>query len=131
VPLHPVPIFSEIEGSATGGFFHSSGLDKHRGVRTMSVILINPFEVPEGKEEEALAFWERVAEFMRQQPGYISTRLHGAVVGWARFRYINIAEWESVEHFENVMNSVEFKNLVGPYMTKFPHYPGLYEVIRT
>lgn len=36
----------------------------------MSVALINPFEVPEGKEEEALAFWERVAEYMRKQPGF-------------------------------------------------------------
>ncbi len=30
-----------------------------------------------------------------------------------------------------VMNSEDFKNLVGPYMDKFPHYPGVYEVIRT
>jgi heme-degrading monooxygenase HmoA len=97
----------------------------------MSVILINPFEVPEGKEEEALVFWEKVADFMRQQPGFISTRLHKAIVTWARFHYINIAEWESVDHFEKVMNSKDFKNLVDPYMEKFPHYPGVYEVIRT
>ena len=97
----------------------------------MAVILINPFEVAEGKQDDALAFWEKAADFMRQQPGYISTRLHSAVVPWARFHYINVAEWESIEHFENMMNSEEFKNLVGPYMKEFPHYPGLYEVIRT
>ena len=97
----------------------------------MAVILINPFEVPEGKEEDALAFWEKAADFMRRQPGYLSTRLHKSIVSWARFHYINIAEWESVEHFENVMNSEEFKNLVGPYMKEFPHFPGVYEVIRT
>ena len=97
----------------------------------MAVILINPFEVPEGKEEEALAFWEKAADLMRRQPGYISTRLHKAIVPWARFHYINVAEWESVDHFENVMNSEEFKNLVGPYMNEFPHYPGVYEIIRT
>ena len=55
----------------------------------MSVTLINPFEVPEGKEEEALAFCDRVAEYMRKQPGFISTRLHKAVVPWARFYLIN------------------------------------------
>ena len=27
--------------------------------------------------------------------------------------------------------SEEFKNIVGPYMTEFPHYPGVYEAIRT
>jgi len=58
----------------------------------MSVILINPFEVPKGKEEEVLAFWEKVAEYMRDQPGFISTRLHKALVPWARFHLINIAE---------------------------------------
>ena len=39
--------------------------------------------------------------------------------------------WESVDHFENVMNSEEFKNLVGSYMKESPHYPGVYEIIRT
>ena len=42
---------------------------------------------------------------MRQQPGYISTRLHKAIVPWARFHYVNVAEWESVDHFEKVMNT--------------------------
>ena len=97
----------------------------------MAVVLINPFEVSEGKEEDALSFWEKVADYMREQPGFISTRLHKAVVPWARFHLINVAEWESIDHFESVMNSEEFKNLVGPYMKKFPHYPGLYEVIET
>ena len=97
----------------------------------MAVVLINPFEVPEGIEEDALAFWEKVADYMRKQPGFISTRLHKAVVPWARFHLINVAEWESIDHFESVMNSGEFKDLVGPYMKKFPHYPGLYEVIKT
>ena len=96
----------------------------------MSVILINPFEVPEGKEDEALAFWERAADFMKERPGFISTHLHKALVPWARFSLINVAEWESVEHFESVMNSEEFKRLTEPYMEVFPHYPGLYEVVR-
>lgn len=97
----------------------------------MPVTLINPFEVPTGREAEALDFWEKVAAFMKQQPGFISTRLHRALVPWARFQLINLAEWESVEHFEAVAQSREFQELVGPYMEVFPHYPGLYEVIRT
>lgn len=72
-----------------------------------------------------------VAEFMRKQPGFVSTRLHESVVPWARFHLINIAEWESVEHFESAIFSDEFKALTGPYMEEFPHFPGLYEVVRT
>lgn len=97
----------------------------------MSVTLINPFEVPEGKEEEALAFWDRAAEYMRKQPGFISTRLHKAIVPWARFHLINVAEWRSKEDFEAAINTDVFKQLTEPYMEIFPHYPGLYEVIRT
>jgi heme-degrading monooxygenase HmoA len=97
----------------------------------MSVILINPFNVPEGKEEEALAFWELGADFMRKQPGFLSTRLHKAVVPWAHFKPINVAEWESIEHFNAAGNSSEFKDLTAPYKELFPHYPGLYEVVRT
>jgi len=97
----------------------------------MSVTLINPFEVPKGKEEEALAFWDRVADYMRKQPGFISTRLHKAVVPWARFYLINIAEWQSVERFETATSTEEFKKLTEPYMEVFPHYPGLYEVAGT
>lgn len=96
-----------------------------------SVILINPFEIPEGREDECLAFWEKAAEYMRKQPGFISTRLHRAIVPWARFSLINMAEWESVEHFESAINHEEFKKLIAPYMEICPHFPGLYEVIRT
>jgi heme oxygenase (mycobilin-producing) len=95
------------------------------------VILINPFEVPQGKEDECLVFWEKAAEYMRRQPGFISTKLHKAVIPGARFHFINVAEWESLERFQKAVENEEFKDLVAPFMTVFPHYPGLYEVIRT
>ena len=95
------------------------------------IILINPFEVPAGREDECLAFWERAAEYLRRQPGFIFTRLHKAVSPEARFHFINVAEWESAEHFQTAIESEAFKELTAPYMEIFPHYPGLYKVIRT
>lgn len=95
-----------------------------------TVTLINSFEVPQEEILEAVAFWEKIAVYMKKQPGFISTKLHKAVVPWARFQLVNIAQWESAEHFEAVANSEEFKQMVEPYMEVFPHYPGLYEVIR-
>ncbi len=96
-----------------------------------TVILINPFEVPKGREDECLAFWEKAAAYMKRQPGFISTRLHRAISPEARFYFINVAEWESAEHFQKAVGSEEFKRLTEPYMAVFPHYPGLYEVFRT
>jgi heme-degrading monooxygenase HmoA len=95
------------------------------------VILINPFEVPKGKEDTALKMWEKAAEYMKKQPGFISTKLHRALSPDARFHLINIAEWESAEKFQAAINSDEFKRLTENAMVEFPHYPELYEVIRT
>jgi heme oxygenase (mycobilin-producing) len=41
----------------------------------MTVTLINPFEVPKGKEDDALAYWERCDAIMKKAPGFISTHL--------------------------------------------------------
>ena len=95
------------------------------------VILINPFAVPAGKEEACLAFWETAAEFMRRQPGFISTRLHEALSPQAKFHFINVAQWESAEHFQTAVDSERFNELTAPYMELFPHFPGLYKVVRT
>ena len=96
-----------------------------------TLILINPFEVPAGQEEAALKFWEQAAEYMRRQPGYISTRLHKAISPGVRFTYVNIAEWESAEHFQAAISRDEFKKLTERSQERFPHYPALYTVIRT
>ena len=84
------------------------------------VILINPFEVPAGEEEAALRFWEQAAEYMRRQPGFISTRLHKALSPDARFTYVNIAEWESAEHFQSAISSEEFKKATEGSQERFP-----------
>jgi hypothetical protein len=39
----------------------------------MSVVLINPFEVPEGKESEALALWDRAQKLINGRSGYYAS----------------------------------------------------------
>ncbi|MGB1010014.1 MAG: antibiotic biosynthesis monooxygenase family protein, partial [Thiolinea sp.] len=41
-----------------------------------SVTLINPFEVPADKFDATVSMWEQARDFLKQQPGYISTQLH-------------------------------------------------------
>ncbi|MGA8139793.1 MAG: antibiotic biosynthesis monooxygenase family protein [Desulfobaccales bacterium] len=69
-----------------------------------NVVLINAFEIQKGREDECLKFWEKVAEFIKRQPGFISTKLHRTIIPGTRFPLINMAEWESVEHFEKAIN---------------------------
>jgi heme oxygenase (mycobilin-producing) len=96
-----------------------------------NVILINPFEVPAGREDECLAMWDEVAEYLRKQSGFVSTKLHRSFSPDARFRFINVAEWESQEQFQQAMASDGFRRLSAGISEAFTSYPGLYEVIRT
>jgi heme-degrading monooxygenase HmoA len=95
----------------------------------VSVILINPFEVPEGTDDDQfLRGWERAANYMREQPGFVSSRLHRSLAPDARFRFINIAEWESPQSFQAAVGSEEFREIAGggPLGS-----PALYEVVRS
>ena len=95
----------------------------------MTVILINPFEVPESTaDDDFLRGWERAAEYMREQPGFVSTRLHRALAPDARFRFINVAEWASPQDFQAAVGSERFREIAmeGP-----PGSPALYEVVRS
>ncbi len=93
-----------------------------------NVILINPFEVPLDRGDDFLAGWSQAAEYMRRQPGFEGTRLHRALSADARFGFVNVAEWESPEHFRSAVTSPEFAEITkgGP-----PGNPSLYEVVRT
>jgi heme-degrading monooxygenase HmoA len=95
------------------------------------VTLINPFEVREGLEGDALAYWDKAAAHLRAQPGYRWTRLHRSITPGARFLYVNIAEWESAAHFGAAVGSDAFTRLTGLDAERFPHYPALYEIIRS
>ena len=96
---------------------------------TMTVILINPFEVPEGTpDDDFLRGWQRAADFMREQPGFVSTRLHQALAPDARFRFINVAEWNSPQDFQAAVGTEQFREIAmgGPLGS-----PALYEVVRS
>ena len=92
----------------------------------MSVTLINPFEVDQGMEDEFMRNWQEAADYMKGQPGFIGTRLHRALAPNARFQFINVAEWESPQHFMSAVQTPEFQA-----MSKGspPNYPGLYQVV--
>jgi antibiotic biosynthesis monooxygenase (ABM) superfamily enzyme len=89
--------------------------------------LINCFEVPVEEDERFLALWQQADELLRSRGGYRSTRLHKALGPQARFRYINVAELDSVETWQSVIGSPEFRAL-SAQMADFHPSPGLYTV---
>lgn len=94
------------------------------------VTLINVFTVPAGKEAEALAFWDAGAEFLRSQPGYVSTALHRAILPGARFSLINVAKWESVDAFQKATAAMRANAGIKP-VDGLTFDASLYEVVRS
>jgi heme oxygenase (mycobilin-producing) len=58
------------------------------------VVLIDPFEVPEGEDGAFLAAWDAARATLAQQRGYLGARLHRAAAP-ARFRFVEVARWSS------------------------------------
>jgi heme oxygenase (mycobilin-producing) len=90
------------------------------------VILINAFEVPQGKDDAFLDGWGRQREFLSAQPGYLSSRLHRSLLPEADFRFVNVAFWESQQAFRDATSQPEFRAAPVP----FRFHASLYEVVR-
>lgn len=73
-----------------------------------SVILINKFNVAQGKVEQFLKDWRDEATNFKQQPGFISTQLHKGIGKSSVF--INYAVWESIEHYKKAINKILFSS---------------------
>ena len=97
--------------------------------RDERVILINTFTVPVGKVEEAIGMWEKARDFLKNQPGYLSTKLHRSLSADAKYQLINVAEWQNVETFKAATKLMrEEANL--PRIKGLSISPFLYKVIR-
>ena len=93
-----------------------------------NLILINPFEVPPHVDDDQfLAGWERAADLLRDRPGFAGTRLHRAISPQARFRFVNVAEWQTAQQFQAAVTDDAFTRLA---QNSPPNYPSLYEVVR-
>ncbi len=78
------------------------------------VLLVNKFEVNADEVDQFLSAWADDASYFKRQPGYISTQLHRGIAGSCVF--LNVAVWESVDHFRQAFSKPEFRE-------KLSHYP--------
>jgi heme-degrading monooxygenase HmoA len=90
-------------------------------------VLINPFEVDEGADEEFLAGWHRACGLLARQAGYLGTRLHRSLAP-ADFRFVNVARWADPAAFAAALQQPAFQEAAAAM--PFPTHPALHEVIR-
>ena len=88
------------------------------------VVLVNLFQVAEVDIPALLKAWEADANWMKQQPGYISTQLHQGIAGSNVF--MNYAVWESVAHFRAAFTHPEFKKSLDHYPPSAVASPHLF-----
>jgi heme-degrading monooxygenase HmoA len=88
------------------------------------VILFNLFRVAEADVPALLKAWAQDAEWMKRQPGFISTQLLQAIAGSAVI--LNYAVWESVAHFRAAFNHPDFKAALEQYPSSTVSSPHLF-----
>ncbi len=88
------------------------------------VVLVNIFQVAVGDVPALLQAWESDAQWMKRQPGYISTQLHQGIAGSTLF--MNYAIWESVAHFRDAFTHPEFQQALGQYPSTAVASPHLF-----
>ena len=106
-PLDPnVPIFQQL------------------GADVSPVILVNVFDVAEKDIPALLEAWTADANWMKRQPGYVSTQLHRGIAGSTVF--LNYAVWESVAHFRAAFNHPDFTQALEQYPSSAVAAPHLF-----
>jgi len=99
-------------------------IDRQLGEDLAPVILINLFTVDPGDVEALLRAWEHDANWMKRQPGYISTQLHRGIAGSCVF--LNYAVWESVAHFRAAFTHPDFHSALASYPSSAVAQPHLF-----
>ncbi len=88
------------------------------------VVLVNIFHVAAADIPALMEAWEADANWMKKQPGYISTQLHQGIAGSNVF--MNYALWESVAHFRAAFTHPEFMDALGRYPSSAVASPHLF-----
>lgn len=88
------------------------------------VVLVNLFTVAAADVDPLMAAWESDANWMKRQPGFISTQLHRAIGGSCMF--MNYAVWESVAHFRAAFAHPDFVAALAAYPSSAVAQPHLF-----
>lgn len=99
-------------------------IQQQLGETLAPVVLINVFTVDPKDVDALLDAWTHDANWMKQQPGYISTQLHRGIGGSCVF--VNYALWESVAHFRQAFTHPDFISALAAYPSSAVALPHLF-----
>lgn len=100
-------------------------LERQLGNDVSPVVLVNIFTLAKDDEKAFLEVWKDDADFMKRQPGFISTQLHRAV--GESPTYLNYAVWESMADFRAAFTHPDFVAKLSAYPSSAVAIPHLFQ----
>jgi len=102
-------------------------IQQQLGETIAPVVLINVFTVDAKDVDALLDAWVDDANWMKRQPGYISTQLHRGIGGSCVF--LNYALWESVARLRQAFTHPEFMGALAAYPSSAVASPHLFSKV--
>jgi len=79
--------------------------------------------------ENFMNAYDRANDYLKAQPGHVSTTLHRAMSANAPFRFVNVAKWKTVDDFRKATQSNEYQEASG-WLGAYPVYAAAYDTVR-
>jgi heme-degrading monooxygenase HmoA len=100
-------------------------------MKTRPITLINLFDVRASDVDHFLDEWRERGQYMGQQPGFRSLRLHRALDPDSRFQLVNVAEWDSAEALHAAISQDFFQQSAQRSVQEFAvaAHPAIYRVV--
>jgi heme-degrading monooxygenase HmoA len=102
-------------------------IERQLGVDAAPVVLVNVFTLDAADDRAFLQVWQDDADFMKRQPGFISTQLHRAIGDSPT--YLNYAVWESTADFRAAFTHPQFVAKLSAYPSSAAASPHLFQKI--
>jgi heme-degrading monooxygenase HmoA len=99
-------------------------IDQQLQSKADPVVLMNLFTVGEADVPALMSAWEKDANWMKQQPGFLSTQLHRAIGDSHMF--MNYAVWEAVDSFRAAFTHRDFVSALAAYPSSAVAQPHLF-----
>lgn len=102
-------------------------IERQLGIDASPVVLVNVFTLDPVDEAAMLETWKKDAEYMKAQPGFISTQLHRAIGNSSM--YLNYAVWESNAVFRAAFTNPAFRAQLSAYPDSVAATPHLFRKV--
>src|SRR5271165_3350348 len=102
-------------------------IERQLAVDASQVVLVNVFTLDKADEQTFLKVWQDDADFMKRQPGFISTQLHRAI--GESPTYLNYAVWQSTADFRAAFTHPDFVAKISTYPRSAVASPHLFQKV--